>query len=122
MMLARSSMLVGSLRRTAQNTTSIRFFSASADPEWTEKWTAATAATNTGDMTFDNSAARLRALTQTNLLKATDLRDAPERFFEGTLHLSSPQTVCLISLIYFVLLLCVYKCSKSIIISPQRQL
>lgn len=83
MMLGRSSVLAGSLRRTVKNTTSIRFFSASADSAWTEKWTAATAATNTGDMTFDNSAARLRALTQTNLLKATDLRDAPERFFEA---------------------------------------
>jgi alkylation response protein AidB-like acyl-CoA dehydrogenase len=91
MLRVRSSMFAGRALRHSAVIASARFApatrclsaQATSDPAWTEKWTAATSATNTADMTFDKSASRLRTLTQTNLLKATDIRDAPERFFEA---------------------------------------
>lgn len=55
--------------------------SASSDG-WSDSWIAATSNVES-DVGFDESANRLRALIQTGLLRFTDLRDNPERFFEA---------------------------------------
>lgn len=44
---------------------------------------AATDELTTADMPFEDSADRLRKLLQTGLLRLTDLRDEPERFFRA---------------------------------------
>ena len=57
-------------------------FSTAAGSEWSQAFFNATSSLRS-DVSFVESANRLRELTKTNLLKATDLRDAPERFFEA---------------------------------------
>jgi len=49
---------------------------------WTGQWISAVEAIRS-DLGFDDSAQQLRALTKTGLLKLTDLRDNPDRFFEA---------------------------------------
>jgi len=52
------------------------------DSDWTTKWTDATSSLRS-DVSFDESAARLRELIQTDLLRFTDLQHNPARFFEA---------------------------------------
>lgn len=54
----------------------------SIDSEWTEAWTAATSELRS-EVTFDESADRLRALIRSGLLSFSALRDNPARFFEA---------------------------------------
>ena len=50
---------------------------------WTDQWLSATEDVQSADITFEDSAARLRNLVQTGLLRHADLRDDPSRFFEA---------------------------------------
>jgi alkylation response protein AidB-like acyl-CoA dehydrogenase len=59
-----------------------QFPNAAAVMSWTEQWVSAVEAIRS-DLGYDNSAEQLRALTKTGLLKLTDLRDNPDRFFEA---------------------------------------
>lgn len=52
-----------------------------ASTAWQKEWAAATAELTTAETPFEDAAARLRALVRTGLLRFTDLRDQPERFF-----------------------------------------
>lgn len=54
---------------------------AAAGSEWHSKWKAATAELTTAEAPFEEASERLRALVKTGLLRFTDLRDEPERFF-----------------------------------------
>jgi acyl-CoA oxidase len=49
---------------------------------WTDEFVTATESIRS-DIQFNESADHLRQLCKTNLLKGTDIRDAPERFFEA---------------------------------------
>lgn len=50
--------------------------------DWTQSFTEATIGVDSS-LPFAASAEALRALTKTDLVKGTDLRDEPERFFEA---------------------------------------
>ncbi|GMH98235.1 hypothetical protein TrVE_jg14271 [Triparma verrucosa] len=62
--------------------TASRAFSAEVETSWTDAWNAATENMKS-NVTFEESAEILRNLTKTDLLRATDLRDSPSRFFEA---------------------------------------
>lgn len=49
-------------------------------PEWTKQW-AEQSASIRNDCTYEDSALQLRALIRTGLLRFTDMRDHPEKFF-----------------------------------------
>lgn len=51
------------------------------EPEWQDEWIAATDFDS--DVTYDQSADQLRQLIRTGLLRFTDLKHNPERFFEA---------------------------------------
>ena len=57
-------------------------FSAEPSSSWTQAWEEATEKIHS-NVSFQESARILSDLTKTDLLRATDLRDAPERFFEA---------------------------------------
>jgi len=54
----------------------------STQQEWAQSFRDATSELKS-DVSFLESAQQLRTLTKTNLLRASDIRDAPERFFEA---------------------------------------
>ena len=59
------------------------------DHEWAESFKAAAvgvAELDSKPVDHDTSAQRMRDLVKSGLLRHTDLRDHPERFFEGKLH------------------------------------
>ena len=65
---------------------SARYFSSKDDEigdAWVSEWTAATDIVGGDDVTYEKSAEQLRALIKTGLLRFTDLRDKPARFFEA---------------------------------------
>ena len=68
--------------RAAPRTAPRRLFSAEPTSSWTSAWEDATETIHS-DVSIEESAQILRDLTKTDLLRATDLRDAPERFFEA---------------------------------------
>ena len=74
-------------QRTSINAPGARYFSGAPHDEigdaWVSEWTAATDIVGGDDVTYEKSAEQLRALIKTGLLRFTDLRDKPARFFEA---------------------------------------
>ncbi|GMH65904.1 hypothetical protein TL16_g06035, partial [Triparma laevis f. inornata] len=71
-----------STRLPVRGVSATRCFSAEVSQDWTDAWNAATE-NMASNVTFEESAEILRNLTKTDLLRATDLRDSPSRFFEA---------------------------------------